>query len=85
MDLAGGIYGKKYGFTVNSTGLGLRSYNIGENGAAFGVANNTNMTVRQILDETNARAVNGILWNNDTVLRNMGNIVFTGINEQGDI
>ena len=81
----GGTAAARYGFTVDAIGTGHRLYNIGSNGAAFGVANNTNMEVLDILDAANDRAVNGVLYNGNTTLRNMANTVFTGINEQGDI
>jgi hypothetical protein len=82
---AGGTYAAKYGFVVNGTGTGAVSYNIGANGAAFGVANNSVMTVWQILNATNARAYRGVLWNGNTTYDNMGNAVFSGINQTGDI
>ena len=53
------------------------------------------LTVAQILAKANAYAVNGVLWANgltvggvaysNTALRNMGNVVFSGINNAGDI
>jgi hypothetical protein len=81
----GGTAAAKYGFTVDAIGTGHRLYNIGTNGAAFGVANNTNMEVLDILGAADARAVNGVLYNGNTGMRNMANNVFSGINQQGDI
>jgi parallel beta-helix repeat protein len=81
----GGTAAARYGFTVDAIGTGNRLYNIGGNGQAFGVANNINMTVLDILDAANDRAVNGVLYNGNATLRNMANTVFTGINERGDI
>src|SRR5205807_1806786 len=46
--LAGGTYAGGYGFNVSSTGTGSHTYNVGANGAAFGVPNNTTLTVMQI-------------------------------------
>ena len=43
------------------------------------------MEVLDILAATNARAVNGVLYNGNTGMRNMANNVFSGINQQGDI
>lgn len=83
--LAGGSYAAKYGFNVDTKGIGGDYYNIGDNGAAFGVVNDSVMTVSQILAAANAKAVKGLLWNGNTTYRNMGNDVFTGINQQGDI
>jgi hypothetical protein len=49
------------------------------------VANNTALTVWDILKRTNDRAVNGYLWNGNHTYRSMGIEVFSGINEAGDI
>jgi CSLREA domain-containing protein len=93
VDLAG-TAAEAYGFTVDSVGLGGSVYNVGSNGAAFGVPNGSVLTVREIMDRTNDRANDGLLWDLDDDdrisgseqgLRNMANTVFTGINEQGDI
>jgi len=89
-----GTVASSYGFSVNSGGLGAATYNVGSNGAAFGVANNTVLTVAQILSEANERSSNGLLWDLDmnsefssaeVALRNMANSVFDGINNAGDI
>jgi hypothetical protein len=81
----GGTAATKYGFTVTAAGLGASTWNVGASGAAFGVANNTTLSVSQILRAANERAVNGVLYDGDTALRNKANTVFTGINEGGDI
>src|SRR5262249_51153283 len=46
-----------YGFQQGFGGLGLGSvyYNVGSNGASFGVANNTLLTVNQILSYLNSK------------------------------
>lgn len=84
----------QYGFEVTVGGVGAATYNVGSSGAAFGVADNTVLTVAEILARTNLRASNGLLWDLDvnsllssteTALRNMANEVFDGINNQGDI
>lgn len=82
---AGQKLATKYGFTVNNLGVGADLYNIGSNGAAFGVADNTLMTVMQILKATNDRVVNTQLYGGDQTLINMANIVYSGINQSGDI
>jgi hypothetical protein len=83
-----------YGFQVTAQGAGYATFNVGSNGAAFGVASNTTMTVLDILLAANARTRNGLLYDLDSsgtissqelALREMANQVFTGINEQGDI
>src|SRR5205809_336951 len=40
-----GTTGIAYGFQVSATGLGTRTYSVGTNGAAFGVANNSSLSV----------------------------------------
>ena len=40
-DWAGGTYAASYGFTVNTIGVKNDYYNIGDNGAAFGVVNDS--------------------------------------------
>ena len=77
--------GTQYGFTVSGNGVGTATYNVGSNGAAFGVANNTTMTVMDLLLAADAQAVNGVLYNGDTAKRNMANNVFSDINEAGGI
>jgi hypothetical protein len=77
--------GAQYGFIVGGNGLATATYNVGSNGASFGVADNTVMTVMDILLAADAQAVNGVLYNGDTVKRNMANNVFSGINQAGDI
>ena len=79
----GGAYGAKYGFTVDAIGTGHRLYNVGNNGAAFDVANNTNVEVLDLLEAANAHAQGGVLYANDATLRTLANNVFTGINQQG--
>jgi hypothetical protein len=84
-DLAGGKYAARYGFNVSKSGIAGHYYNIGDNGAAFGVANDSSLTVMDILHRTNDRTVRGYLWGGNYLYRNMGNIVYSGLNEQGDI
>ena len=75
----------KYGFTVTAGGTGASTYNVRLNGAAFGVANNSTLTVLDILKKANSIAVRGVLYNGNNSLRNMANTVFDGINTAGDI
>jgi hypothetical protein len=65
----GGNAGVPYGFTVTATGLGARLYNVGKDGAAFGVANNTTLNVYELLLAVNRKAVNGVLYNGDATLQ----------------
>ncbi len=57
-----GTAASAYGFEVDGVGVGGSTFNVGSSGDAFDVANNTTLTVRQILDITNDRAYNGLLW-----------------------
>src|SRR5947207_849156 len=51
-----------YGFQVSATGLGTQTFNVGSNGAAFGVANNSSRSVMDLLLAVNARSHNGLLY-----------------------
>jgi hypothetical protein len=75
--------GTQYGFTVGGNGVATATYNVGSNGAAFGVADNTTMTVMDLLLAADTHAVNGVLYNGNTTKRNMGNNVFSAINQTG--
>jgi hypothetical protein len=65
----GGNTGVAYGFTVSATGLGACFYGVGNDGAAFGVANNTTLDVYQLLLAVNEQAVNGVPYNGDPTLQ----------------
>ena len=75
----------QYGFTVSGDGVGTATVNVGCNGDAFGVANNTTMTVMDLLLATDAQAVNGVLYNGNTTRRNEANDVFSAVNQAGGI
>jgi hypothetical protein len=83
--LAGGTAAAGYGFNVSATGTCTHTFNVGSSGAAFGVANGTTLTVLQILQYADSQAVNGVLYNFNTSLRNLANTIFDGINTRGDI
>jgi uncharacterized protein (DUF2141 family) len=83
-DLAG-TAAKSYGFVVSSSGAGAALFNVGSNGQAMGVANNTQMSVLNALQAVNTQASNGTLYNGSTSLRNLANSIFDGINSTGDI
>jgi protocatechuate 3,4-dioxygenase beta subunit len=83
--LAGGNYAAGYGFTVNNSGTGAATWNVGDNGEAFGVADNTTLTVLQGLQLIDAQSTNGKVFPNDTAKRVQVNTFFTEINEAGDI
>jgi hypothetical protein len=75
----------QYGFTVSGDGVGTATVNVGNNGSVFGVANNTIMTILDLLRATNDQAVSGVLFNNNATKRKQANDLFTAINEAGDI
>jgi hypothetical protein len=77
--------GTQYGFTVGGNGVATATYNVGTNGAAFGAADNTVMTVMDLLLATDAQAVNGVLYGGGTTKRNKANTVFSAINTAGGI
>jgi hypothetical protein len=74
-----------YGFTVSGDGLGTAAVSVGSNGDAFGVANNTTMTVMDLLLATDDQAVNGLLYNGNAARRNEANTVFSTLNDAGNI
>jgi hypothetical protein len=94
IDLAG-TAATSYGFLVDSLGAGGRTFNVGDNGEAFDLADNTDATIFDLLLAANQHAHNGVLYDEDhdgdadssfeVSLRTMANAVFSAINETGDI
>ncbi len=89
-----GTTAEAYGFTVSEFGAGISTINIGSNGDAFGVEDDTDISLLTLLHETDARTSSGLLFdldgdgqidNAEKALRTMGNDVFSRINEQGQI
>jgi hypothetical protein len=90
-----------YGFNVTQSGIGTKIVNVGTNGAAFGVANGTDLTILQLLlatndltDQPDLRAGfaeiydtngDGVISSFEASLRTMANAIYSGINEAGDI
>ena len=83
-----------YGFEVSANGVGSATFNVTTNGAAFGVANGSTVTVMNLLLAVNARTRRGLLFdlddsgtisNSERSFREMANSIFSGINETGDI
>jgi hypothetical protein len=81
----GGTVGQAYGFTVSADGLGADSYNVGADGAAFGVANNSTLDVYAIVQGVNNQAVNGVLYSGNTTLRNEASDLFGKLMQAGSI
>jgi hypothetical protein len=80
----GGSIGESYGFDVSGGGLNSMLYNIGKNGAAFGAANYSKLSVFQIMSATNAAAVNGDLWSNSLSMQKLATAAFDGLLDAGD-
>jgi uncharacterized delta-60 repeat protein len=74
-----------YGFTVSGDGAGTATANVGSNGDAFGVANNTTLTLMDLLLAADAQAVDGLLYGGNTTRRNEANNVFSAINQAGGL
>jgi hypothetical protein len=81
----GGTIGQSYGFTVSADGLGADSWNVGADGAAFGVANNTTLNVYSILQAVNDQAFLGVLYNGNTTLRNQAGDLFSVLMQAGSL
>jgi len=80
--LAGGTMAAGYGFNVSPGGTGDKLYNVGSNGSAIGLSNNTSYTILQLLDAANANCSGGVI--NASALTAL-NVIFDGINSTGDI
>ena len=83
-DLAGTI-AADYGFTVTQRGVSVSTFNVGTSGAAFDVADHTEMAIIDLLRATNDQAAGGVLYGLDSLLRSLANEIYSAINEQGDI
>jgi hypothetical protein len=84
----GGNTGVAYGFGVSATGLGADSFNVGSDGAAFGVAKNTTCNVYELLLAVNNQASNGILYKGSpmqSTLQGQASDLFNSLNTAGDI
>jgi type VI protein secretion system component Hcp len=81
----GGTAAQAYGFTVSATGLGAHSFNVGADGAAMGVANQTTLDVYQLLQAVNKKAVNGVLYGGNATLQAQAADLFTSLNAAGGI
>jgi hypothetical protein len=75
----GGATAGGYGFNMSAAGTGSKSYNVGSLGTSIGLANNTSYTVLQLLQQAN------LTQQNHTYNANAFNVIFSGINQTGDI
>jgi hypothetical protein len=75
----GGTTGVGSGFAVSAAGQGAQAVNVGNNGAAFGVANNNTLTIYQLLQAVNRNAVNGVLYARSNNLRQQAADLFDAL------
>jgi hypothetical protein len=73
------------GIIVSGDGVGAANWNVGSAGHAFGVANNTTMTLMGLLLATDDQAVNGVLYNGNMTKRNEANAVYSALNQAGSV
>ncbi len=76
----GGNTATSYGFTVTADGLGDGYVNVGNDGQAFGVANNSLASVWNLLLAVNSASSNGQLYNGNSSLRSQACDLFTNLN-----
>lgn len=81
----GGDAGSNYGFEATEDGLGAATFNVGSNGAAFGVSNNSTLSVAQLLFQANARSSGDVLYNGVTSMLAKAYSMFELINNAGAI
>jgi hypothetical protein len=86
---------ESFGITVTAGGVGSTTVNVGNSGAAFGVADNTDMRVIDILLATDRMSLNGLLYDDadsdgvgdgtigglEEALRRLAHDVYAFINE----
>jgi hypothetical protein len=82
-----GTVATAYGFKVTMEGVGIATFNVGNDGEAVGKANNTTMSIMDILLATDALSAgdNGILYGGVATKRNAANDLYSAINSAGDI
>jgi hypothetical protein len=90
-----GTAAQSFGFLVTEHGVGTTTFNVGNSGEAFGVADNSLLAVLDLLFATDENSQDGVLYDVDgdgdaddnweTTLRTLANDVYSAINEAGDI
>src|SRR5262249_34018190 len=85
--LGGNSTGQNFGFNVTVAGGAQSVFNVGSNGAAFGVPNNTTLSVLSVLQtlDTNFSPSSGTFYGNSQTLTTAANNIVNGINTTGDI
>jgi hypothetical protein len=81
----GGDAGTAFQFDVTDAGLGAADFNVLTYGSAFGVANNTTLTVWQILQATNSKSKNDVLYNGVASMLSTAYSLYYQINVDGGI
>ena len=81
----GGSLARAYGFSVSTYGLATATWNVGADGAAFGVSNGSTLTVMQILNRANSQATSGVLYGGNMTRRKLALDALTGINNTGGL
>jgi hypothetical protein len=80
-----GTAGAAYGFLVTADGAGTAEFKVGPDGTAVARANDTTMTVMEILVATDAMASAGNLYGGDALLRKVAADLYGAINAAGGI
>jgi hypothetical protein len=85
--LGGSSTTASYGFNVSASGGSPATINVGTNGAAFGVANNSNLSALNALQSLNSNfsPSSGTFYSNNQNLTADANNVVNGINTAGDL
>jgi hypothetical protein len=66
-------------------GEARRADGVGTDGASFGVANNTTLTVYSLLLAVNSKAVNGVLYNGNATMQAQAADLYNALNQAGSI
>ena len=76
-----------FGFNSSRGGTCGKTFNVGTNGAAFGVPNGTTLSISQVLTAANASFTpsTGLFYGGDQTRTSALNNVLNGINTTGDI
>jgi hypothetical protein len=77
-----GTVASSYGFTVTAYGSGIDNFNVGSNGSALGVSNNTAYSIVTLLAALNSDSSDGSVSGSAT---NAAITIFTAINKAGGI
>jgi hypothetical protein len=74
-----------FGFNITDQALGVVEFNVQSDGAAFGVADNSTLTVMQMLQAANSKSKNDVLYNGVSSLLSKAYDMFRIINTSGGI